>query len=213
MSGGREGALEAVDRYYTGRLREFGAQARGADWNGEASQFLRFEQLCRILPADQAFTLCDLGCGYGALLDYLAPRYPRFTYYGVDVAQAMVDAARQRYASRGDVDFERGTVPSAAEYCVASGTFNVHAGTETGAWESHIEATLAAMNDSTSGGFAFNCLTSYSDPEWMRPHLYYGAPCRWFDFCKRSFSPHVTLLHDYGLYEFTILVRKRLGEH
>jgi hypothetical protein len=43
----------------------------------------------------------------------------------------------------------------------------------------------------------------------MKPHLYYADPCDLFDLCKRRFSPQVTLLHDYGLYEFTILVRKR----
>ena len=50
-------------------------------------------------------------------------------------------------------------------------------------------------------------LTSYSDPDRMRPDLYYGDPCRLFDHCKRRYSRHVALLHDYGLYEFTILVR------
>jgi len=29
-----------------------------------------------------------------------------------------------------------------------------------------------------------------------------------FDYCKRTYSRDVALLHDYGLYEFTILVRK-----
>jgi hypothetical protein len=29
-----------------------------------------------------------------------------------------------------------------------------------------------------------------------------------FDHCKRNFSRQVALLHDYGLWEFTILVRK-----
>ena len=44
-------------------------------------------------------------------------------------------------------------------------------------------------------------------PERMRPDLYYADPCRLFDHCKRRYSRHVALLHDYGLYEFTILVR------
>jgi hypothetical protein len=57
-------------------------------------------------------------------------------------------------------------------------------------------------------GFAFNCLTSYSDPERMRDDLYYGDPCYYFDLCKRLYSPQVSLLHDYGLWEFTIIVRK-----
>jgi hypothetical protein len=51
-------------------------------------------------------------------------------------------------------------------------------------------------------------LTSYSDPDRMRSDLYYGDPCLFFDHCKRTYSKQVALLHDYGLYEFTVIVRK-----
>ncbi|MNE88029.1 hypothetical protein D3C80_1852890 [compost metagenome] len=64
------------------------------------------------------------------------------------------------------------------------------------------------MNACSRKGFSFNCLTSYSDLEYMRDYLYYGDPCFYFDYCKRAFSGQVALLHDYGLYEFTLLVRK-----
>ena len=46
------------------------------------------------------------------------------------------------------------------------------------------------------------------NPERMRDDLHYGDPCSLFDHCKRAFSKQVALLHDYGLYEFTIRVRK-----
>ena len=39
-------------------------------------------------------------------------------------------------------------------------------------------------------------------------YLYYADPGRLFDLCKRRYSRNIALLHDYGLYEFTILVRK-----
>jgi hypothetical protein len=51
-------------------------------------------------------------------------------------------------------------------------------------------------------------LTSYSDPERMRPELYYGDPRFFFDRCKRDYTRNVALLHDYDLYEFTIIARK-----
>jgi hypothetical protein len=57
-------------------------------------------------------------------------------------------------------------------------------------------------------GFAFNALSLYSDPEKRRPDLYYADPLALFDHCQRHFSRYVSLLHDYPLYEFTILVRK-----
>ena len=57
-------------------------------------------------------------------------------------------------------------------------------------------------------GFAFNCLTMYSDEDRMKDYLYYADPLFLFDFCKKHFSKNVSLLHDYDIYDFTILVRR-----
>ena len=95
-----------------------------------------------------------------------------------------------------------------ADYGVASGIFNVRLGSTDDAWRSHVLRTLDVLNKTSRRGFSFNCLTLYSDQDRMRDYLYYADPCDLFDHCKRTYSRDVALLHDYGLYEFTILVRK-----
>ena len=56
-------------------------------------------------------------------------------------------------------------------------------------------------------------LTSYSDPaQKQRPTSFTPTPLHFFDLCKRRYSKNVALLHDYGLYEFTIIVRKNEAE-
>jgi hypothetical protein len=72
----------------------------------------------------------------------------------------------------------------------------------------NVEETLDALDRTSRSGFAFNCLTSYSDADKMRDYLYYADPCALFDLCKKRYSRNVAILHDYDLYEFTILVRK-----
>jgi hypothetical protein len=42
----------------------------------------------------------------------------------------------------------------------------------------------------------------------MRDDLYYADPLFLFDYCKRNFAKNVALLHDYRIYDFTIIVRK-----
>jgi SAM-dependent methyltransferase len=201
--------LGRVARYYTGRLQEFGPVAKGVDWNSSESQQLRFEQLCRILPGERRFAVGDIGCGYGALLDFLKPRYRDFRYSGTDVSEAMVAAARQRHGDDSVATFSVGSEPpTPLEYCVASGILNVRLDTSPEAWQAYVERTLALLDRSSTAGFAFNCLTRYSDPERMRDDLYYADPGELFDLCKRRYSRNVALLHDYALYEFTILVRK-----
>jgi SAM-dependent methyltransferase len=200
--------LDDVAHYYAERLRRFGTTPAGVDWRDETSQHTRFEQLCKVI-ANPAGAVLDLGCGYGALLDFLRERGFSGAYRGIDVAPEMVEAAAARHAGDGRASFETGSAPQgAADYVIASGIFNVRQRRSDKEWRSYVAATIAAMNQAAHRGFAFNCLTSYSDPERMRGDLYYGDPCHYFDVCKRLYSRQVALLHDYGLWEFTIIVRK-----
>ena len=93
-------------------------------------------------------------------------------------------------------------------YSVASGIFSVKMEHNESEWLSYILSTLEQMNEKSIRGFSFNMLTKYSDKEYMKDNLYYVDPLFIFDYCKRNFSKQVALLHDYGLYEFTILVKK-----
>ena len=201
--------LSSVAAYYSAKLAEHGQSPRGVDWNGEESQCLRFIQLCRVVNGSAHFSLNDLGCGYGALLEFLSASYGDFSYSGLDVSAAMIDAARRRHAACTNARFVLGArLTERADYSVASGIFNVRLGRSDDEWRAYLEATLHDLDGASRCGFAFNCLTSYSDADHMRPDLYYADACELFDLCKRRFARDVALLHDYGLYEFTILVRK-----
>ena len=204
--------LQDVARYYSSRIREHGATPQGVDWNGSASQELRFAQLLSLVPApeqQQGFSLIDVGCGYGALLSWLQERGLACDYHGYDLSEQMIEAARQQHPECDSVHFEVARQSSRqADYAVASGIFNVRQDASRAAWEGYIAEVLRSMDACSRKGFAFNCLTSYSDPPFMRDYLYYGDPCFYFDLCKRTYSREVALLHDYGLYEFTLLVRK-----
>ena len=94
--------LADVAAYYASKLAEYGSTPRGVDWNGEESQILRFEQLTKVIREPKGFSLNDLGCGYGALFDYLQAKYQDFVYTGCDVSREMIHAARAR-AARNDV--------------------------------------------------------------------------------------------------------------
>ncbi|MBU3698234.1 trans-aconitate 2-methyltransferase [Dechloromonas sp.] len=201
--------LSTIARYYGRKLEAHGTNAQGVDWNGEESQRLRFKQLSKRLPDSGEFSVNDLGCGYGALADYLSTHFGPFTYHGYDIAPEMIRAARQRFISMPGIRFEESAIPTVqSDFGIASGIFNVILSNDPLAWQEHITTTLDRLAETSRQGFAFNCLTSYSDPEKMRDHLYYADPCWLFDLCKRRYSGQVALLHDYGLYEFTVLVTK-----
>lgn len=210
MRNSKTDLLNEVASYYSVKLAEHGDTPRGVDWNGEESQTIRFEQLCKIIDSQTAYSsLNDLGCGYGALFDLLSKKYPLSSYLGVDVSAEMIRAAESRYATFPNARFITASEPDViSDYGVASGIFNVHLKRTDAEWYDYLQATLDVLNRTSRLGFSFNCLTFYSDEDKKRDYLYYADPCRLFDLCKRRYSRQVALLHDYGLYEFTILVRK-----
>jgi hypothetical protein len=201
--------LRKVDRYYSGKLKAHGATARGVDWNSTESQRMRFDQLLKICDCRTPFTVNDYGCGYGALAVYLHENRYLFRYCGFDISSQMIARARALHSAMSAVAFvnEESGLPQ-ADYTVASGLFNVKLDTSAMDWEAYMLQTLEAINSLSEKGFAFNVLTKYSDPGFMRPDLYYADPLFLFDYCKTKFSTLVSLIHDYPLYEFTILVRK-----
>jgi SAM-dependent methyltransferase len=200
--------LQNVEKYYTEKVATHGCTARGADWKSEDSQRMRFEQFLRLIRPAGSFTINDYGCGYGALVDYLKSGNFSFRYRGFDVSEEMITRARRAHEGNTNCEFffEKSLL-SPADYTVASGIFNVKLDTPEPEWREYVLDTLREFRELSRMAFAFNVLTSYSDPEFIRPDLYYANPLDLFDYCKRNLSKAVSLLHDYPLYEFTIVVQ------
>jgi SAM-dependent methyltransferase len=218
MSGGkkRDGKfrriLEGVGTYYAGKLNEHGTTPRGVDLNSPEAQHVRFEQLLKVCDLSKEFSINDYGCGYGALIEYMNGMGYVFQYRGFDISEQMIAEAKRLHMEFHSCEFLADeSLLTVADYTISSGIFNVKLQFGNEEWLEYILATLDKMNQVSDRGFAFNALTIYSDKEYMRDDLYYADPCHLFDYCKTNFSRNVALLHDYGLYDFTVIVRKKLG--
>jgi hypothetical protein len=130
-------------------------------------------------------------------------------YYGFDILEGAIELARKLHAHHPRRTFfsDRSQLP-VCDYVVASGIFNYRAESPVSEWTDYVLHTLHEFDRLSSKGFASNFLTKYSDADKMRSHLYYADPMFLFDYCKRHFSRDVAILHDYEIYDFTLLVRK-----
>jgi SAM-dependent methyltransferase len=198
-----------VRAYYDARLRAAGPTPAGVDWNSATSQDLRFRQLLRCWHIEESSSILDYGCGYGALLDYLDLSGVRAAYTGFDISASMIGEAERLHAPSRDCHFTSApeTLPE-SDYVVASGIFNVRQATADHEWQRYMEEEVMRMAELARIGIAYNVLSTYSDPEKRRDYLYYADPLTWFDFCKRNVGNSVALLHDYPLYEFTLVTSK-----
>ena len=201
--------LADVRDCYMGKFDEKGATPEGVFWNSVSAQETRFEQLVRVLNKSEHFSVIDYGCGYGALISYLEKTGFSCDYIGFDFSENMLERAIALYSDRKQCKFSSAKSGlRASDYVVASGIFNLKLDVPKEIWIKHTLDTLHHFNSLAKKGFSFNMLTVYSDADRMRQELFYADPCFFFDYCKKNFSRNVALLHDYEIYDFTLLVRK-----
>lgn len=204
------GTLAGIADLYSKNLDAHGLRPQSVGWRDEATQRLRFEKLAHVITptaAGQEFTVNDLGSGYGAMFSYLdaLPGARLTRYSGYDISREMLAAAREIIADPRAEFIESARLTRTADYSFVSGTFNVRLDAGDEQWATYIKATLTDLAAHSTKGFAFNLLSSYVD--WKKDDLFYADPFVFFDYCKRHISRYVSLLHDYPLYEWTMIVR------
>jgi SAM-dependent methyltransferase len=204
-----KGILQEIGKYYTEKVTDFGANHLGVDWKSQESQNLRFDQLLKITGDDRDSSVIDFGCGYGAMGRYMRELGYKGQYIGYDISDAMINTARKEQSDLLNSVFINNIIDlPIADYTIASGIFNVKGEFPENVWLDYVMDTIGLFSKHSRKGFAFNMLTSFSDPGKMRSNLYYADPGLFVNHCIANCSPFVALHHrDYGLYEFTIEVR------
>lgn len=200
--------------YYAGRAHRFGSTPLGVDWTCLASQQLRFVQLMKVCDFTVPLSLNDVGCGYGALVGYLLKRHAEadIDYLGIDLAKTMQCRASQLWRAHSWASFTTSqSIPRAADYCVASGVFNVKLQQSVQHWEHFVAVTLNDMHRASHKGFAVNFMLENSNSSYNNScdGLYKSQPENWVRHCEREFGSPVTLIEGYGQPEFTLFVQRQ----
>lgn len=193
---------------YRQLLIENGPVAKGVGWLDEEEQNRRF-QVIFDMPLLTIDSLLDVGCGYGAMVDFLKKQRGSFEagvkYTGLDVLPEMIDIAHARhgYTFRGlgvsggerafmeiDVrEYAEVVIPQAFDLVVASGTLAYYSMAEK-------MEILDAMWKLTRKSMVFN----------IKAHDAYIGDLSMI--LPRFGSDKWRIRHDYGLGEMTVTVNR-----
>lgn len=207
-----EALLAEVEHYYTRKIDTHGATPLGVDWSCVPTQQMRFVQLLKLCKFDFPMTLNDVGCGYGALLALLAKRFrdKSIDYVGIDLSPAMIASAKKLWHRRHATEFRVARVsPRIANYSIASGIFNVKLTQPDDLWAKFVESTLMMMHATSNCGFGVNFLAPLPSGLTSIPELYRPPADLWASYCRKKFGADVVILDDYGMREYTLLVRTK----
>lgn len=205
-----EGLLTEVRQYYSRKIDTYGATPLGVDWSCVPTQQMRFVHLLKLCNFDAPITLNDVGCGYGALLTFLAKRFrgKAVSYLGIDLSPAMIAHAQALWRKREDTAFAVASMsPRTADYSIASGIFNVKLTQPVDVWEHFVAKTLADMHATSRRGFAVNFLAPSPAQSPAISELYSAHPDVWRKHCEQAFNSRVEIIAGYGMREYTLLSR------
>ena len=103
-----------IAEIYNERFLEFGPLPEASMWYSKKRQFARFDIILnqiKLLSHKNKISVSDIGCGYGAFLEFVSERkYSReLHYYGYDVSDVVVKFCQKKYSNRAS--FHTGSIP------------------------------------------------------------------------------------------------------
>ena len=183
---------QSISSAYTQRFKRKGASAEGVFWASEMTQIARFDhaltQLAEIFGTAGHYQLADIGCGYGALYEFISttPRYQHIDYFGIDINTSLIQHCQRQYPSAGKI-FTRGRRPvSHVDACVFIGTFNLCHTDDYTLWEDYICTQIAQSWKQTKTAMVVN-MTSLQQP-LIRNNIFYAEPDRFARMLQTRFG-------------------------
>ena len=164
---------QRINRAYGDRLAQRGTTAAGVFWRSEASQSARFKALLSLVQKaapNRPVSLADIGCGYGALRDYIGKdqAYRSISYLGVDINRAMIAACHKKFAHETHLFTCASLPPGPVDFCLFSGTFNLTHCDDPALWEDYIFAKLADCLRFCQSGLVLNLICAPKTEIWKQ---------------------------------------------
>ena len=196
--------LVRLEEYFQHAFLTYGATNMGVSVHSGDYHRASLALLFRLLPADGgAWTVNDVGCGYGAMFDLLKNRLHPYgvRYFGYDISPTMVAKARE-WVDDPRAAFVVSSVPLwPADYSMAAGLFNMNLDHDPDEWRAYMEGLLMKMAMTSRVAFSFNVLRSTYE-HLFRIELEYIT-----NFIRNNISEDFTIIDDYCDFEWTFHVR------
>jgi SAM-dependent methyltransferase len=201
----------ALASHYEACLARFGPTVQGVDAPDEHDHAKRFAAVLSPLDVRNARpSVLDLGCGPGFMLDYLeqAGLRERVEYLGVDISEHMVRTARDRWPEHAFECRDVLATPFAErsfDYVVLNTVLTERVSVPRDLMEAMAKELVRNAFATARVAVSFNVMNAHVD--WTRDDLFHWPFDEVASFLRAEVSRHYAFLADYGLYEYTVVVR------
>lgn len=203
---------EALRDHYAQAFRSHGATPEAVNWGKDKDgDSCRYRKMLAVIPPNekQPVSLLDVGCGYGALLQFAKETNVALAYTGVDVVDDMICEASAKHK---DANFLTGDildldVKTRFDYVVCNGILTQKLDASHLEMDDFANRLIRRMFALCERGVAFNVMTTKVN--FFSSNLYYRNPAELLAWCMSELTPHIKLDHAYPLYEYTLYLYRQ----
>ncbi len=180
-----------INNSYTNRLLKYGNSPEGLFWKNSFTQIHRFELIITALNRYynlKKFTICDIGCGYGKLFEFLTDKLNKstFQYQGCDLNGKLIDHCTKRFMNKNCKFYKNSLPKGIVDFSVMSGTFNLSVTDDIKIWEKYILKNLTNIWKRTNKIMTFNLL--HQNEKKINQGLYYTNKNWIKNICEQRFG-------------------------
>lgn len=194
---------------YQRKFRKHGVSPKALRWRDQTSVSKRFAAIVKELNFEWK-TILDVGCGFGELYTYLAERFDKFEYTGIDMVKEFIvsaSAVKQKTPGETKATFEcrnffEEPVSGKYEVVVCSGVLNSSFKKP----DEFRRKAILRLFETAQKAVVFNMAGGYPQPENKEgSSIYYSDSMEILKYCHRL-STKVTYNHSYLPKDFTVAI-------
>jgi len=197
---------------FNSRFEAYGPTPEASLWFNKSRQLARFSKLTEAIVSrvsNNEVTIGDVGCGYGAFLDYLAKHNSeiRFKYYGYDIADRVIAYCSKNLQTANATFLHSSRPTRKADFHVMSGTYNYTPNMGVGSWRSYMRDEIKYIFSATNKCIVFNLMLA--DKAYIsKSSIFYEEVEHFLSFCRKELGETTILEHPLLRLEKTFCIEK-----
>lgn len=159
--------MNNLKKYYKNQFKKYGPTLNGVGWSKKKKSTKRYKVLLKILKfksKKKIFSILDVGCGYGKLIDYL-PKNFKYNYTGIDIVQDMIEYAKKKNQSKNCNFYKKDILKITKKYdfIICNGVFTLKNNLNEKKMREFVLKCLNKFNKHSNIGFSFNLMSEIVD--------------------------------------------------
>ena len=205
-------SLVEIHKKYENDLKIYGQNHRGVGWPRKKDAIKRYEVMSKLIKNKKSKnSILDLGCGLSHFYKYLKLKKFKIKYVGVDISSKMIAISKKKYPNNLyyvlDILKDHSKMPK-VDYIIINGLFTHKGRYSNKVMLRFVKNILRISASKAKIGISFNVFSESAD--WRDKGNFYLNLKTITDFISKQISNKFIINHDYGLYEYTIFIYKKV---